>query len=91
MNSNRVRLLVVDDDPVTVDLLREVLSNEGYEVRTALTGEEAISQASETFFDIMPLKNRQQFFYSLILSFLRYCHFRCPDGRSGWNGRAPSL
>ena len=39
---NSARLLVVDDDPQTVRLLSTVLKNEGYEVATALSGQEAI-------------------------------------------------
>jgi len=43
----------VDDDPVTLDLLKEVLSKEGYGVETALSGEEAIKQGMDTFFDLI--------------------------------------
>jgi DNA-binding NtrC family response regulator len=43
----------VDDDPVTIDLLKEVLSKEGYEVSTALSGEEAIAQGMDHLFDII--------------------------------------
>jgi DNA-binding NtrC family response regulator len=43
----------VDDDPVTVDLLNEVLSQEGYEVFTALSGEEAMAQGKDNLFDII--------------------------------------
>lgn len=53
MNKNEASLLIVDDDPVTLDLLKEVLTKEGYEVKTALSGEEAISQAGENVFDIV--------------------------------------
>jgi two-component system response regulator AtoC len=53
MSRSPAHLLIVDDDPVTVDLLREVLSKEGYEVTTALSGEEAISQGMENLFDIV--------------------------------------
>ena len=53
MSKPVTHLLIVDDDPVTVDLLREVLSKEGYEVTTALSGEEAISQGMENLFDIV--------------------------------------
>ncbi len=53
MNRARAHLLVVDDDPVTIDLLKEVLSKEGYEVSTALSGEEAIAQGADHFFDII--------------------------------------
>ncbi len=53
MNSNRAKLLIVDDDHVTLDLLSEVLTREGYEIQTALSGEEAILKANETFFDIV--------------------------------------
>jgi DNA-binding NtrC family response regulator len=43
----------VDDDPVTLDLLKEVLSKEGYKVETALSGEEAITKGMDTLFDII--------------------------------------
>ena len=45
--------MVVDDDPVTIDLLHEVLSKEGHDVSTALSGEEAIAQGMDRFFDIV--------------------------------------
>ena len=47
------QLLVVDDDPVTVDLLKEVLSKEGYQVKTALSGEEAARLATEDVYDLV--------------------------------------
>ena len=46
MNKTPARVLVVDDDPVTLTLLNEVLSKEGYGVDTALGGEEAIARRS---------------------------------------------
>ena len=53
MANASAHLLVVDDDPVTVNLLKEVLTKEGYQVTTALSGEEAITRGMETFFDIV--------------------------------------
>jgi DNA-binding NtrC family response regulator len=53
MNRQSAHLLVVDDDPVTIDLLKEVLSKEGFEVSTALSGEEAIAQGADNFFDLI--------------------------------------
>ncbi len=53
MNKTSAHLLVVDDDPVTVNLLREVLSKEGYDVATALSGEEAVAQGSDKIFDLV--------------------------------------
>ena len=53
MNKASAHLLVVDDDPVTIDLLHEVLSKEGHNVSTALSGEEAIAQGMDHFFDIV--------------------------------------
>ena len=53
MNKASAHLLVVDDDPVTIDLLHEVLSKEGHDVSTALSGEEAIAQGMDRFFDIV--------------------------------------
>ena len=53
MTMTRGHLLVVDDDPVTLDLLKEVLSKEGYKVTVALGGEEAIAKGAEDVFDIV--------------------------------------
>jgi two-component system response regulator AtoC len=53
MNKTSAHLLVVDDDPITIDLLKEVLSKEGYKVSTALSGEEAIRRAKGNLFDIV--------------------------------------
>lgn len=53
MEQTTARLLIVDDDPVALDLLREVLSKESYEVASALSAEEAISQGIENIFDVI--------------------------------------
>jgi DNA-binding NtrC family response regulator len=53
MNQASAHLLIVDDDPITLDLLKEVLSKEGYDVVTALSGEEAIGRGSDRVFDIV--------------------------------------
>jgi DNA-binding NtrC family response regulator len=53
MEQTSARLLIVDDDPVALDLLREVLSKESYEVASALSAEEAISQGIENIFDVI--------------------------------------
>jgi DNA-binding NtrC family response regulator len=53
MNKSPVRVLVVDDDPVTLNLLNEVLSKEGYRVDTALGGEEAIAKGMDQLFDVV--------------------------------------
>jgi len=48
-----VRVLVVDDDPVACDLLREVLSKEKYEVEVAGGGQEAVERGKEQPFDVV--------------------------------------
>ncbi len=53
MEQTLARILIVDDDPVALDLLREVLSKESYEVTSALSAEEAISQGIENIFDVI--------------------------------------
>ncbi len=53
MNKSSSHLLIVDDDKVTLDLLREVLLKEGYQVTTALSGEEAISLTKDHIFDVV--------------------------------------
>ncbi len=41
-NTGKARVLVVDDEPEICELLKQFLSDNGYEVRTALSGEESI-------------------------------------------------
>jgi two-component system response regulator AtoC len=53
MGKQSAHLLVVDDDPVAVDLLREVLSKEGYDVVTAVSGDEAIARGLNNVFDVV--------------------------------------
>jgi DNA-binding NtrC family response regulator len=53
MDRTSVHLLIVDDDRVTLDLLKEVLLKEGYRVSTASSGEEAIALGMDHLFDIV--------------------------------------
>ncbi len=47
------QILVVDDDAVAADLLREVLTKEGYRVQTTTQGSEAIRMGTLTPFDMV--------------------------------------
>jgi two-component system, NtrC family, response regulator AtoC len=47
-----IHILAVDDDVVACDLLREVLEQEGYQVSTATTGQEAIDLSRELPIDL---------------------------------------
>jgi twitching motility two-component system response regulator PilH len=42
------RILVVDDDPTILALVREILQDEGYDVATARNGAEALKRVAET-------------------------------------------
>ncbi len=53
MNSPSAHLLIVDDDQITLDLLREVLTKEGYQVSTALSGKEALALGMDHLFDVI--------------------------------------
>jgi DNA-binding NtrC family response regulator len=46
-------ILVVDDDPATLELLREVLGEEGYCVATSSSGEEALEVGKQELFDVI--------------------------------------
>lgn len=46
-------ILVVDDDPVTQELLREVLTGAGYRVVTSGSGEEALEVGKQESFDVI--------------------------------------
>ncbi len=50
---SEVRILVVDDDEVTCNLLEEVLSKEGYIVQKALNGREAIEKGERGPYDVV--------------------------------------
>jgi len=50
---NTANILVVDDDEDTRELLREVLSEEGYRVNTSGSGEEAMEIGEREFFDVI--------------------------------------
>ncbi len=47
------RLLIVDDDPLIVSSLAELLKDEGYEVRTARTGLDALRELRDSPADLM--------------------------------------
>jgi len=48
-----VRILVVDDDEITCNLLEEVLSKEGYAVDKALNGQEAIEKGEKKSYGVV--------------------------------------
>jgi DNA-binding NtrC family response regulator len=50
---NQKKVLVVDDDGVTRELLREVLEKDGFEVRMASSGEDALQQIDPSFFLVL--------------------------------------
>jgi two-component system, NtrC family, response regulator AtoC len=52
-NANAANVLVVDDDPDTQDLLREVLSDEGYRVFTSGSGEDALKIGEQECLDVI--------------------------------------
>ena len=49
------RILVVDDDPTNLEVLRVRLSAQGYEVVTAVDGEDALRRARELKPDLVLL------------------------------------
>jgi two-component system, NtrC family, response regulator AtoC len=51
--ARQANILVVDDDPDTRDLLQEVLSEEGYNVSTAGSAEDALSVGRQELFDVI--------------------------------------
>jgi DNA-binding NtrC family response regulator len=48
-----VNILVVDDDAETLELLREILSEEGYRVVTSASGEQALEIGQQELFDVI--------------------------------------
>ena len=50
-----MRILTVDDDEMTIDILREFLTGEGYAVDAAATGEEGEILAESAVYDLIIL------------------------------------
>jgi signal transduction histidine kinase/DNA-binding response OmpR family regulator len=48
-----IRVLAIDDEPAALDLLRDTLEPEGFEVVVAAGGREALDQAASTDFDLV--------------------------------------
>lgn len=46
------RILAVDDDPMAVGALRQILTQRGYDVVTTTSGEEALAVLAEQSFDL---------------------------------------
>ncbi len=51
MENRRLRVLIVDDEEMIIRLLKGYLEDSGFEVRTALTGEEGLRLLAEERFD----------------------------------------
>ncbi len=49
----RTRVLVVDDEEVVLQVMEELLTNEGYEVELALSGEQGLGLLTDKSFDLM--------------------------------------
>src|SRR5215472_14761511 len=60
MTNQAVEILIVDDDPVTCDLLSEVFQQEGYSPTTARSRTEAIALTESQRFDIVLSDIRMQ-------------------------------
>lgn len=55
MEQNKKNILLVDDDPLVVRMYQNRLSNDGYAVRTASNGEEALIQVMKEKPDLILL------------------------------------
>jgi len=55
MNSNKQKILVVDDEPDILELIEYNLKKEGYHVVTAINGQQAVSEARKHLPDLIIL------------------------------------
>lgn len=66
-----IRILVVDDEPDLVDLLREILERAGYQVDTAANGQIALDKVDAATYDVivcdlrMPVLGGLEFYLAL--------------------------
>ncbi|MGE0591075.1 MAG: sigma-54-dependent transcriptional regulator [Vicinamibacterales bacterium] len=58
MHAHRPRLLVVDDDPSILTLVGRIAEGEGFDVGTALTGEDALARIRRAPADVVLLDSR---------------------------------
>ena len=61
----RKKILVVDDDRETVEMIQEMLSSEDYEVLTAEDGVHAVEKTNQHHIDLILLDNRMPIFSGL--------------------------
>jgi DNA-binding response OmpR family regulator len=47
------KVLVIDDDPIMCETIRDILQYENYEVKTAANGYEGITMLASEFFDLV--------------------------------------
>lgn len=57
MKQKEARILVVDDDELTIDLLRYVLGLNGHQITPALTMADGVQLANQGGFDVVVLDN----------------------------------
>ena len=55
MSLKEQKILIVDDDPIVLKSLKELLSVHGFNTETAIGGQEAICQLSEDAYDLVLL------------------------------------
>ena len=58
MVNKKPRVLIVDDEQVVCDLLREELSERGYQCTTVLNGDDALAKLAKADFDVVLLDIR---------------------------------
>lgn len=61
MSLNEQKILIVDDDPVVLKSLKELLSIRGFNADTAIGGQEAICQLSQDQYDLVLLDLRMPY------------------------------
>lgn len=65
------RILVIDDEPAALDLLRRILEGEGYAVQTAINGKDGVQLFRQQPFDlvvtdmVMPVQDGLQTIFEL--------------------------
>lgn len=55
MSSNEQHILIVDDDPIILKSLKDLLAIRGYKTDTAIGGQEAICQLDQKEYDLVLL------------------------------------
>ncbi len=77
MNNGNKKILIVDDDSTTIDLMKELLDGEGYNIDTCLSAEDGLKRLKYQRYKILITDLKMPGMSGM--EFLKYCIHNYPD------------